>query len=179
MPKIASLDTATRASMRAVILCVIGSFLGMGIAKFIAAFSAHGFHLPVGIFLFTVFTILLLDWAIRDEEPTYDPGTTFMAYVGTFIMSHWILHHFFINPAAGPFADDWWTLSNVLTNVAFGFIVPVLIGATLGITYYAARRTMEVSTWRRGWICLIAIGMPLYILARFEFMITHMMQFAS
>lgn len=167
-----SFDDATRSSMRAVILCVAGSLLGLFLAFVIATWTSAG-HLPVGTFLVSIFVLLTGNLLLRRGQLAYDPSTTFVTYLLTLCSSVWIIEFFFRNPDLGPFAAELWTVPNVLTNAAFGIILFLLIGMTLGMTYFAARRTHGEFTTRRALFTFIGLGVPIYCLAQTEYFLAN------
>ena len=155
-------ELTKNAAFRAVALCAVGT---------LAAISLH--HL-VGMgfstYLILLFGLLMGHWALRGDAPTVDPAATFLAFLASLFTTHWVLAVFFIAPSVGPFAPagEFWTLTNVLTTVAFGFIAPVLVGATLGLTYVAGRATTKTFTWSRGLTLGILMSVPLYFIREME-----------
>lgn len=173
MSYLAQLDLTTRRSFRAVILCLLGTVLGTGLMLLLA--SSNSFLSLLGApLLLTIFGLLVVDWSLRRGKPIYDPGATFLSYILGLGLTKLFITHFFINPSAGPFAEDCWTIPNVLAHVAFGFSVPVLIGATLGLTYLTARATTRRSPWTKGLLYLTVILAPLLFLLTFEAMLSSL-----
>lgn len=172
MPILRSLDDPTRTSVLATILCVAASILGLVLIRAVEAFTSLG-HLPIGIFLGTLLTALTAYWLSRHGRKAFDLSTTFVTYLLTMLSSAWILRFFFVDPAVGPFADPFWTIPNGLANVVFGFFFFALMGMTLGMTYFAARRTHDSVSLRRGVIAIVGIAAPIYLLARTEYFLTQ------
>lgn len=155
-------ELSKNAAFRAVLLCAVGT---------LAAFSLHHLiGLSFSTYLVLLFGLLMGHWALRGDAPTVDPATTFVAFLASLFSAHWILATFFIGPAVGPFAasGEFWELTNVLTTVAFGFLFPVLVGATLGLTYVAARATTMTFSWSRGLSICLFMSVPLYFIREME-----------
>lgn len=166
-------DEATKTSFYATALCASGSLIGIVLARFVETFTGYG-HLPVGLFLVSVFALVGGYWLSRIGCKAFDPGATFVAFLSCTVASLWILRHFFIDPALGPFAAEFWTVRNILGNALFGITLFALLGATLGLTYYTARRTYGVVSIRRGLVCAFGVGLPILFLARVEYFLTHL-----
>ena len=168
MPMFYNADDATRNSYLAVILCVIGSVVGIGLAFVAASVAPTGFF-PISMMFVSIFALLLGNWAIRYKKSSYDPSTTFVTYIITLMASAWAVRFFFIEPALGPYSAEFWTVPTALTNAAFGIILFLLIGMTLGSTYYAARRTYGKFSGRRLVYAFVGVGLPIYFLAQTEY----------
>ncbi len=165
-------DDATRSSMHGVLFCVVGSLLGVVLAFIIATFTTAG-YLPVGTFLASAFVAMAGHWLFRWKRQAYDPSAVFITYLLSLCISVWIIEFFFVDPNIGPYADQLWTIPNLLTNAAFGIILFLLIGMTLGMTYFAARRTHDDCTLQRALLAFIGLGIPIYFLAHTEYFLTH------
>ena len=155
-------ELSKNAAFRAVLLCAVTT---------LAAFSLHLlFGMTFSAYLFLLFGVLMGHWALRRGAPTVDPAATFVTFLTCLFSSHWILATFFIAPNLGPFAPtgEFWTVTNVLNTVAFGFVTPFLLGATLGLTYVAARTTTRTISWTRGLTLLLFMSVPLYFIRELE-----------
>ncbi len=154
---------ASRRAQGAVGLCIAGAFLA-------TCLTATLQFLPVTGFLLLILGLLMAHFCLRGDQPIYDPGVTFVTFISCFVASRWILDLFFVGPAVGPYApaDLRWTVPNMLGSVAFGFILPVLVGATVGLTYVAARRTTRVYPWTRALVLAFALGIPLFMVLHME-----------
>ena len=172
MPLFHDADDATRSSLFAVILCIIGSILGVFVGFFAGSFTPSGF-LPMSTFLISIFGLLLGNWLLRHKESSYDPSTTFVTYISALTASMWAIRFFFIEPALGPFSEQFWTVPTALTNAAFGIILFLLIGMTLGTTYYVARRTYDEFSARRLLYACAGVAMPIYFLAQTEYFLAN------
>lgn len=172
MPLFRTADEATRNSILAVILCVLGTVVGLATSALIAAFTSLA-HLPLSGLFITVFALLVGHWVLRHRTKNYDPSATFVTYMLGLSTSFWILHFFFVAPSLGPFAEQFWTVPVALTNTAFGVGLFVMIGSTVGMTYYAARRSYAESSARRALYALIGVGLPIAMLVQAEVFITR------
>ena len=172
MPILNTADEATRSSYLAVLLCVVGAVLGIGLGYAIDAYTIHG-YLPVSTFLATLFLLLTGYWLLSYDEETFDPSATFVTFILTLATSAWILRFFYIDPGLGPFSEEAWSVPMALTNAAFGITLFLLIGMVLGMTYHAARRTYGKFSAKRALWAFIGVGVPIYMLAQTEYFLTH------
>lgn len=163
-------DGPTRQSMGAVACCVIGLLTGIAICRVLPGAdnvlcANHSFGISAG----TIYLLVMAHWLTGGERgESYNPVTTICTFVATTFAGIWIVYSFFVGPGVGPFADDLWTVPNLLANVVFGFLVFGLVGAVFGLTYHSARRTYGATTALRrrlllvfGLLCLVAFGADL------------------
>ncbi len=172
MPLFERADKATKSSYMAVFCCLVGSIVGIGLGYAVSLFTHHG-YMPLSTFLVSVFGFLSGYWVLRHRESNFDPSATFVTYILTLSASLWGLRFFFVEPALGPFSVEMWTVPGALTNAAFGIILFLLIGATLGVTYHTARRTYGEFTGRRALCAFVGIGLPLYLLVQTEYFLAN------
>ncbi|RAL22408.1 hypothetical protein DL240_11205 [Lujinxingia litoralis] len=140
--------TWSHAPARAVIHCVGGAALALGLSALVSA----GTFVSISFALTSVFGLLLLDWVVHRHGETFDPAAVFASFLGVSLLGRCLLSVFFIDTMAGPFAHPQvlWTLPNMLANAAFGLFIAVLAGALVGLTYRTALGTLRESTLKRG-----------------------------
>jgi uncharacterized membrane protein SirB2 len=172
MPNFRSLledaDQASRNAIYAVIICTAAALTGILLGQVIEIFSHQG-YLPMSTFLLTIYVLLGAGWLAMSRQRAFDPAATFVAFVSSVAVLNWIIQFFFVDAGIGPFGDELWTAQNIIGNAIFGTSLFMLIGATVGTTYWAARITSGPVSWRRTLIYTIAIGFPLAFIARAEY----------
>ncbi len=165
MSVLAPTDPAARGSLYAVVSCVFASILGATAAWTLSAFALA---IPIVVAASTgVATIFVaLARACRHPSLDYDPLFSFATHLFCVFASLWTIYFFFARPAIGPFADEPWTVCHGLGNVFFGFTLFILIGATLGATYAAARRARGAFRWRRALFAAACLSLFAYFIHR-------------
>lgn len=154
----------SHAPNRAVILSFAGLFAGLGL-------SSHwglGEVTSLSCGLLTAFTLLWIDWCVHRARVNFDPAAVFASFVATSYVAYSILHIFFIDAHAGPFARDSWTVPNLLANAAFGIYAFLALGAIVGLTYRAALATLKEAPARRGVIAAAMVLPVLFFMALLE-----------
>ncbi len=161
-------DQASRNAIYAVLICTVAALTGLLLARVIDLFSGQG-HLPVGSLLLTIYVLLGASWLTLSKERAFDPAATFVTFISCTITSLWIVQFFFVDAGIGPFGDDLWTAQNIIGNAIFGTSLFMLLGATVGTTYYAARKSCGPVSWRRTVIYAVGVGLPVAFVARAEY----------
>lgn len=153
-------DQPTAASYRALLVAFLGSLAGLGPAWHFSASTTFS-YIPYGAFLLTLFGFFIADWGLNGRPRCYDPGRTFLTYSSTLSLAGLILYYFFYSAGAGPFAEELFTVPNILANVAFGITAPALLAAVYGLTFNAARQSYDRIPLLRIFALLTALAFPL------------------
>lgn len=161
-------DTDTLTAYRALFVCLIGSLGGLLVASFTADLT-YSLYLPGGLFFLTVFSFLVGDWGLNGrDDHSYDPASTFLTFSVTSLTAASILYFFFIRTHAGPFAEELFTVPNVLANIAFGLLAPALLASIGGLTYHTARKSIGHVSLLRVASLFAAITIPLSMMIVLE-----------
>ena len=169
MPLFRSADEATRNSMTAVVLCLLGTAVGISASLLFSETSI--LHLPMTTFLVSLFGVLSGYWLLRWDRPNFDPSTTFISYLLTLGAASWGIRFFFADPQLGPFSEQSCGLPLGLENAAFGIVLFSLIGMVVGLTYYAARQSYGEFSMRRVLYAFVGVGLPLFLLMKTEYLV--------
>ncbi|RDV37111.1 hypothetical protein DV096_16520 [Bradymonadaceae bacterium TMQ3] len=158
------LNAWSHAPARAVMLCFGGLLGGLALSTLWNAgeFSSWSFGLS------TTFALVWGDWFLRRDQHNVDPAAVFASFVTTGYVAFWILRTFFMGPQAGPFADELWTVPNMLANGAFGLFTFLALGSVGGLTYRAARATWHIAPTQRGMRAIAMVVPVLFFLRLFE-----------
>ncbi len=158
-------DPDARGSIYAVVACTFATILGA-----VTAWTLSGFALATSVILAASASAAICfavgAWCLRHPSVKYDPISSFSTHLFCVFSSLWSIHFFFARPEIGPFAQAPWTVCDGLGNVVFGFALSLLVGATLGFTYAAARPSGGTGRWHRPLFSIACLLIFAYVLFR-------------
>ncbi len=154
LPSLTSLDKPTLCSLRTVLVALAALVAGIAAASLI--YFATGWAMSALATAVVVIALALLaDWMLSNAPDRPKPAYAFVTFVVSLTAAHWVIRFFFVDPALGPFSPRGWNVVDALATALFGLTIFAAIGACLGLTYFAARRTLTRPSVRDGIYALV------------------------